>query len=32
VREPVPPPRPPAADDCDIYTFYVRGGPEPGCR
>jgi len=32
VRQAVPPPRPPTPDDCDIYTFYPRGGFEPGCR
>jgi cytochrome c553 len=32
VRKSVPPPRPPAPDDCDIYTFYLRAFSEPGCR
>jgi hypothetical protein len=32
VRKSVPPPRPPAPDDCDTYTFYLRAFSEPGCR
>jgi mono/diheme cytochrome c family protein len=28
----VPSARPPAADDCETYSFFLRGGPEPGCR
>jgi mono/diheme cytochrome c family protein len=34
VRKAVPEPRPPAPDDCDVYTFFLRGAPlgRPGCR
>jgi mono/diheme cytochrome c family protein len=32
VRHPVPSARPPSADDCEIYTFYVKQSTEPGCR
>ncbi|HZZ62946.1 MAG TPA: c-type cytochrome [Roseiarcus sp.] len=28
----VPLPRPPAADDCDTYTFYLGKSDQPGCR
>ena len=28
----VPPPRPPAADDCETYTFYLDKSDQPGCR
>jgi hypothetical protein len=27
----VPPYRPPAADDCNIYTFWTRRNLTPGC-
>ncbi len=27
----VPLPRPPAADDCEIYTFYLEKSDQPGC-
>lgn len=32
VRNPVPPVRPPAADDCAIYTFWVTPATTPGCK
>jgi mono/diheme cytochrome c family protein len=32
VADVVPPPRPPAADDCEIYTFYLEKSHQPGCR
>jgi len=32
VRHVVPPPRLPAADDCRIFTFWLKPDPEPGCR
>ena len=32
VRKTVPPARPPASDDCDTYSFFLRGSSEPGCR
>jgi mono/diheme cytochrome c family protein len=32
VRRPIPAPRPPAADDCEVYTFWVERSTEPGCR
>jgi hypothetical protein len=32
VRQPLPPARPPAPDDCDIYTFYTSRSDQPGCR
>lgn len=28
----VPVPRPPAADDCETYTFYIERNDQPGCR
>jgi mono/diheme cytochrome c family protein len=28
----VPVPRPPAADDCEIYAFYIDKSDQPGCR
>jgi len=28
----VPSARPPAADDCETYSFFLLGSPEPGCR
>jgi mono/diheme cytochrome c family protein len=28
----VPPPRPPAADDCRVYTFWIASSREPGCK
>jgi mono/diheme cytochrome c family protein len=28
----VPLPRPPAADDCETYTFYLDKSDQPGCR
>jgi mono/diheme cytochrome c family protein len=28
----VPLPRPPAADDCETYTFYMQKSDQPGCR
>jgi mono/diheme cytochrome c family protein len=33
VRKAIPLPRPPAEDDCAVYTFFLRGELErPGCR
>jgi len=33
VKKAIPPPRPPAADDCAVYTFFLRGELEQaGCR
>jgi mono/diheme cytochrome c family protein len=33
VRKAIPPARPPAPDDCELYTFFLRGDLEaPGCR
>ena len=32
VAEKVPPNRPPAADDCKVYTFWVHKTQEPGCK
>jgi mono/diheme cytochrome c family protein len=32
VRRAIPPTRPPAADDCEVYTFWVDASSEPGCR
>jgi cytochrome c oxidase cbb3-type subunit 2 len=32
VAEKVPANRPPAADDCKVYTFWVHKTREPGCR
>jgi hypothetical protein len=28
----VSPPRPPTADDCVTYTFYLDKSDQPGCR
>jgi mono/diheme cytochrome c family protein len=32
VRRAVPATRPPAADDCEVYTFWVDASSVPGCR
>ena len=32
VNRVVPLPRPPAADDCETYTFYLGKSDQPGCR
>jgi mono/diheme cytochrome c family protein len=32
VRKAVPSARPPAPDDCEVYTFFLRGSSTPGCR
>ena len=32
VRRANPPVRPPAADDCEVYTFWVDQSSAPGCR
>jgi len=32
VNRAVPFPRPPAADDCETYTFYLEKSDQPGCR
>jgi mono/diheme cytochrome c family protein len=32
VRHAIPAPRPPASDDCDVYTFWVTPSTVPGCR
>jgi mono/diheme cytochrome c family protein len=32
VRRAVPTARPPAADDCQVYTFWVDASTTPGCR
>lgn len=32
VRRVVPAARPPAADDCDVYTFWIDRSTTPGCR
>lgn len=32
VRKAVPSARPPAPDDCEVYTFFLRGRSSPGCR
>jgi mono/diheme cytochrome c family protein len=32
VTRQIPPARPPAADDCAVYTFWVAKSTEPGCR
>ncbi len=32
VRRQIPAARPPAADDCDIYTFWTTPSQTPGCR
>jgi mono/diheme cytochrome c family protein len=31
VRRAVPPPRPPSADDCETYTFWIAESTQPGC-
>jgi mono/diheme cytochrome c family protein len=31
VHQAIPSSRAPAADDCEVYTFYTRGPFEPGC-
>lgn len=31
VQRRVPAPRPPASDDCDVYTFWIAPSREPGC-
>ncbi|MGH2625897.1 MAG: c-type cytochrome, partial [Anaerolineales bacterium] len=32
VKRAVPPARPPAPDDCDVYTFFTSRSDQPGCR
>jgi mono/diheme cytochrome c family protein len=32
VNRTIPGPRPPAADDCQTYTFYLDKSNQPGCR
>lgn len=32
VQREIPPARPPAADDCSVYTFWIAESTEPGCR
>jgi len=32
VRHAIPPARPPASDDCEIYTFWVTPSSVPGCH
>ncbi len=32
VRRAIPTPRAPAADDCEVYTFWVDRSTAPGCR
>jgi mono/diheme cytochrome c family protein len=32
VRREIPATRPPAADDCEVYTFWLDASSEPGCR
>jgi hypothetical protein len=33
VAKAIPPARPPAPDDCAVYTFFLRGRlDQPGCR
>jgi mono/diheme cytochrome c family protein len=32
IENAVPPTRPPAADDCVVYTFWVAASSEPGCH
>jgi len=32
MRRVIPAPRPPAADDCEVYTFWVAASATPGCR
>lgn len=32
VRHQIPPARPPSADDCEIYTFWVSASNVPGCH
>jgi mono/diheme cytochrome c family protein len=32
VRHAIPPPRAPASDDCDVYTFWIASSNVPGCH
>jgi len=32
MRRVIPAPRPPAADECEVYTFWVAASATPGCR
>jgi mono/diheme cytochrome c family protein len=32
VKRKIPADRPPAADDCEVYTFWTSESQEPGCR
>jgi hypothetical protein len=32
VRHAIPAPRPPAPDDCSVYTFWVTPSTMPGCH
>ena len=32
VRNPIPATRPPAPDDCAVYTFWIAQSSTPGCR
>jgi hypothetical protein len=32
VNRTVPMPRPPAANDCETYTFYIDKSDQAGCR
>ena len=32
VRRQIPPARPPAPDDCEVYTFWLERSLTPGCR
>ena len=32
VQQEIPPNRPPAADDCIVYTFWITQSVGPGCR
>jgi len=32
VSKAIPSTRPPASDDCDTYSFFLRGSSDPGCR
>src|SRR5262245_45829799 len=32
VRRAIPATRPPASDDCEVYTFWVEASSAPGCR
>ena len=32
VRHAIPAPRPPAPDDCVVYSFWVKRSAVPGCR